>query len=206
MKFSKSELLFTLFIALSSMLLSSCGAVHTLKDEQVSPQWPGKAYKNITVVGVYEDMPYRSSAETGFAEAIKALGINAQTSYASIKDLQAIDTPEEITKFFDAVEGDAVLAVATIDPGYDYDYGDALATRGMVVLLGGRPGPYTDLGNFIAWAGSGSYSLLVALWDTKTQALVWQAKTSSQTTGSESEDIKALAETVVTQLRGNGLL
>ena len=101
---------------------------------------------------------------------------------------------------------DAILTVATIDEGYDYDYEDYLETRGVVYLLGGEPGAGTDMGSFVAWAGSGSYSLHLGLWDAGTLSPVWQITTNSQTTGSESGDTSALADFVVETLRTKGLL
>ena len=84
--------------------------------------------------------------------------------------------------------------------------GDAMATRGWVYLLGGEPGAGTDLGNFIAWAGSGQYSLHLAVWDAETMDLVWQATTASSSTGSESEDLEALSAFVVSTLKEKGIL
>jgi hypothetical protein len=99
-----------------------------------------------------------------------------------------------------------VLIIATLDEGYDYDVGDYFATRGMVSLLGGEPGAGTDMGAFIAWAGSGLYTMYIGLWDAGTGQAVWQATTNSATTGSESGDTKALADFVVDTLQAKGLL
>ena len=78
--------------------------------------------------------------------------------------------------------------------------------KGKVYLLGGEPGAGTDMGSFISWAGSGSYSLLIALWDAGTLGPVWQVTTDSQSTGSESGDLKALSEFVVETMRAKGLV
>ena len=98
-----------------------------------------------------------------------------------------------------------MLIIATLDEGYDYDVGDYFATRGMVSLLGGEPGAGTDMGAFIAWAGSGLYTMYIGLWDAGTGQAVWQATTSAST-GSESGDTKALADFVVDTLQAKGLL
>jgi len=76
----------------------------------------------------------------------------------------------------------------------------------MVYLLGGEPGTSTDMGAFIAWAGSGTYSLYIGLWDVQMYEPVWQVSTRSETTGSESQDTQALADFVVDTLREKGLL
>lgn len=190
-----------------AILVQACSsAPHRIKSEDVSNNWNGQKSNNVLVIGVYEDRPYRASAETAFAEELKNQGIAAEPSFDIIPDLASLDSEEDIARSLSGRNNDAILSVATIDPGYDFDYEDALETRGMVVLLGGRPGPYTDLGNFIAWAGSGGYTLHVGLWDPVTQRPLWQATTSSRTTGSESGDTKALAQFVRSTLQEKGML
>ena len=79
-------------------------------------------------------------------------------------------------------------------------------SRGIVYMLGGEPGAGTDLGSMIAWAGSGTYTLHVGLWDAETQKPVWQVTTNSESTGSESGDLRTLADFVVATLREKSLL
>ena len=172
----------------------------------MSPAWDGADYKSLLIIAVYDDRTYRVSAETAFADELKGRGITAEPSYDVVVDLKSLDSEEEMAELFSARSNDAVLSVATIDPGYEFDYEDALETRGMVYLFGGRPGAFTDMGNFISWAGSGYYTLHVGLWDAVTQKPVWQITTNSQSTGSESEDLKTLADFVVAALREKGLL
>lgn len=192
---------------LVALVFSSCASVpHRISDEELSPEWSGKAYRNLLVIGVYTDRPYRIGAETSFAEILKGKGITATPSYDLIPQLSSLESQEDLAEKLATTDHDAVLVVATLDEGYDYDIGDYFATRGMVYLLGGRPGTFTNLGSFIAWAGSGHYTLYVGLWDAKAQKPVWQITTNSETTGSESEDAKALADFVVEKLREKGLL
>ena len=113
---------------------------------------------------------------------------------------------DSIAGFVTAGSFDAVFTIATLDPGYDYDAGDYMATRGVVYMLGGEPGAGTDIGSMIAWAGSGLYSLYVGLWDAETGKPVWGATTDSEDTGSESGDLRALAEMIVAELNKKGLL
>lgn len=189
------------------LLLGACSSVpHKVQDEITSPEWKGKTYKNLLVMGVYDDRTYRVSSETAFAEELKKRHVTAEPSYDVIPDLNALDSEDEIAELLSSRDNDAVLSVATIDPGYDFDYEDALETRGMVYLLGGRPGSFTEMGNFISWAGSGHYTLHVALWDVATQKPVWQVTTSSQSTGSEAEDLKTLVDFVVTAARKKGMI
>ena len=81
-----------------------------------------------------------------------------------------------------------------------------MATRGMVYMLGGEPGAGTDLGAMIAWAGSGLYTLHVGLWDAETGKPIWQATTNSADAGSDSEELKALADVIAEELKKKGLL
>jgi len=200
-------LLKTLLIITVAVMGPACSStLHRIQSEEVSTEWKGQKYANILIIGVYDDRTYRVSAETAFAEELKSQGVLAEPSYDIVPDLDSLDSEEDIAQLLGGWHNDAVLSVATIDPGYDYDYEDHLSTKGMVVLLGGRPGPYTSLGSFITWAGSGYYKPHVALWDPASQRPLWQATTNSQTTGSESGDTKALAQFVVATLREKGML
>jgi hypothetical protein len=187
--------------------LSACSsAPHKIDDEDVSSTWSGKRFENLLVIGAYIDRSYRISAETQFVEELKSRGVQATASYTLIPDTTALESNAEIRAKLEAMPNDAVLIVATLDEGYDYDVGDYYATRGMVSLLGGEPGAATDMGAFISWAGSGKYSLYIGLWDVQQYQPVWQITTKSATTGSESQDNKALADFVVATLREKGLL
>lgn len=193
-------------IALVHLLAACAGAPHKIADEQMSPEWGGHGYSDLLVIGAYTDRSYRVSAETQFAEELKQRGVKATPSYDLIPQLSDLDSNSKIADMLASTSHDGVLVVATIDEGYDYDYGDYLETRGMVYLLGGQPGTFTDMGSFISWAGSGQYSLYVGLWDAKSQKPIWQISTNSDSSGSEAEDTKALAEFVVNTLREKGLL
>lgn len=191
-----------------AFVINACGssAPHRISDEEMSTEWSGQAFNDLLIIGVYEDRAFRVSAESGFADVLKSQGITATPSYDLLPDLTSLTTEAAVIKEFAASSHDAALVVATLDPGYDYDVGDYFATRGMVYLLGGEPGAATDVGSFIAWAGSGQYSLYVGLWETKTAEAIWQISTDSETTGSESGDMQALADFVVDTLRKKGLL
>lgn len=189
------------------LLVGGCASTpHRIAAEDMASDWSGTAYDNLLVIGVYNDRAYRVGAETSFAELLKSNGVAASPSYDLITQLDALESDAEMARTLAESGHDGVLAVATLDEGYDYDVGDYYATRGMVYLLGGRPGAGTDMGAFLAWAGSGLYSLYVGLWDAGTMKPVWQITTDSESTGSESGDTRALAEFVVGALREKGLL
>ncbi len=200
-------LLIATVIALAQ-LMSACGAgvPHKIASENLSPEWGGQAYRDLLIIGAYADRSYRVSAETQLAEELKERGVAATASYNTIPQLSALDSEGEIADRLASTSHDGVLVVTLLDEGYDYDYGDYLETRGMVYLLGGRPGAFTDLGALISWAGSGQYSLYVGLWDAKSQKPAWQITTRSDTSGSETEDTKALADFLVSAMREKGLL
>lgn len=195
------------FLALAVLLVGGCAsAPHRIAEEDTAAGWSGRAYSNLLIIGAYDDRAYRVGAETVFAERLEADGVAAAPSYDLIPELDALENDAELAGRLEAAGHDGVLTVATLDEGYDYDLGDYYATRGMVYLLGGRPGAGTDMGSFLAWAGSGLYSLYVGLWDTATMRPVWQMTTNSESTGSESGDTQALAEFVAGTLRKKGLL
>jgi len=177
-----------------------------LANETLSEEWAGKVYDDLLVIGLYTDRTFRVSAETTFSESIKNVGVSAKPSYDLIPNIQGLETDAAIASTLANSGSDGVLVVATLDEGYEYDAGDYFATRGMVSLLGGEPGAGTDIGSMIAWAGAGQFTLYVGLWDAKSLKPVWQAETDSKTTGSESEDNKALAEFVAQTLRSKNLI
>lgn len=190
-----------------AVLVSSCStAIHQISDEELTSEKSIKIYNNLLVIGIYSDRAYRISAETLFAEVLKSKGINANPSYDLLPHLDRLENNEETTQKLKETDYDGVIAVATLDEGYDYDLDDYYTTRGWVYLLGGRPGTYSEMGSFLAWAGSGLYKLYVGLYDIDSGQPVWQITTDSETTGSESEDNKALAELVTNRLREKGLL
>ena len=188
-------------------VLTACSTVpHAVDDEQLSSDWNGRAYTDLLLIGAYTDRSFRIGSETQFSEELKSRGIKATPSYTLIPDTTVLDNNAEIRSKLATMPHDAVLIVATLDEGYEYDAGDYFATRGMVSLLGGEPGAATDMGSFIAWAGSGLYTLHISLWDARTGQVVWQVTTDSESTGSESGDTKTLAEFVVNELHKKGLL
>lgn len=205
MNMNLPRLCFIIFVALS---MTACGstAPHRVDQEEMSTTWGGQPFSDLLVIGVYDDRTYRVSAETAFAEQLKSQGIKASPSYDFMPNLSNLENNVAIAEQLATRSHDGVLVVATLDEGYDYDAGDYFATRGMVYLLGGEPGAATDTGSFIAWAGSGYYTLYVGLWDSKTGQPVWQISTDSETTGSESGDTRALADFVASTLREKGML
>ena len=193
------------FISITVVVSGCSSAIHQIADEELTPEQSDKIYNNLLVIGVYSDRSYRISSETLFAEVLKNNGINASPTYDILPNLDSLDSDEEIVRRLEGTNYDGVLAVATIDEGYDYDLGDYYATKGMFSLLGVRTGRFYEMGSFIEWAGSGLYSLYAGLYDIKSLQPVWQITTDSETTGSESEDNKALAELIVNRFRDVGL-
>ncbi len=192
------------FISITAVVSGCSSAIHQIADEELTSEQSGKIYNNLLVIGVYSDRSYQISSETLFAEVLKNNGINASPSYDILPNLDSSDSDEEIVRKLEGTNYDGVLVVATIDEGYDYDLEDYYATKGMFSLLGVRTGRLYEMGSFIEWAGSGLYSLYAGLYDINSLQPVWQITTDSETTGSESEDNKALAELIVNRLREVG--
>jgi hypothetical protein len=192
-------------LLVASLLVSACSGVpHKIDSEEFDSAYSGNTYSNLLVIGVYQDRAFRISGESVLSEELKSRGISASPSYDLIPDTRA--STVEIQRAVQSGAFDGVLTVATLDPGYDYDAGDYMATRGMVYMLGGEPGAGTDLGAMIAWAGSGLYTLHVGLWDAETGKPIWQATTNSADAGSDSEELKALADVIAEELKKKGLL
>lgn len=193
-------------LSMLAFLAGCAGVPHQVGQEQLSPEAAGRTFSDIVVVAVYQDRTYRISSESAFVEELRQQGVLAATSYEAVPQLDSARAEAALRGMLQSSNHDAVLTVSTIDAGYDYGYEDYLETRGLVYLLGGEPGAGTDMGSFISWAGSGQYHLHIALWDAKTFQPVWQVTTESETTGSDTGDIKALAEFLAKTLRDRGLL
>lgn len=179
---------------------------HKIAEEEISAHWSGEPYDDLLVVGVYEDRAHRVGAESTLVEALKSHGVSATPSFDLLPRLESLDSEQEVARALAGSGHDGLLIVATLDEGYDYDVGDYFATRGIVYLLGGKPGAATNTGSFLAWAASGSYSLYLGLWDAASLKPVWEAETDSQTTESESGDTRALAGFAHQTLRERGLI
>lgn len=197
----------SLLAASVAAALSACASTpHRIDTEESSPELAGRTYSDLLIIGAYEDRTFRVSAETAFAEELKARGITSAASYAVIPDIETLNSETAVRDAVSTTSHDGLLTIATLDPGYDYDYEDYMESRGLVYLLGGRPGAGTDIGSFISWAGSGAYTLHIGLWDAETLVPVWQITTDSNTTGTESGDTGALADFVVETMRERGLV
>jgi len=197
----------SLVVASAAVALAACAsAPHRIDKETTSPAFADRRYGDLLIIGAYQDRSFRVGSETAFVEELKAKGVTAAASYGSLPDLDSLGDSTALRNVLASQSHDAVVTIATVDEGYEYDYGDYLETRGLVYMLGGQPGAGTDLGALISWAGSGHYRLYVALWDAETLEPVWQSTTNSQSSGSESEDLKVLADFLVDALRARGLL
>lgn len=198
----------SIIIAISiAFFISACAAKpHEISDESLEKDAGKGPYSNLLVLGAYDDRQYRIGAEVLFAEVLKDQGIKAAPSYDILPALKTLKNNDEVAEKLRRTDYDAVLIVSLLEEGYDYDVGDYYATKGFVYLLGGRPGPATELGSLAAWAGSGGYSLYVGLWDAKTLRPVWEITTDSEKTGSDTDDNKALAKFVADRLYEKGLI
>lgn len=202
-----NKLIILLSITITTLLFSACSSVpHSIAKEEMYSSWNGQRYKDFLIIGVYDDRTFRVSSEVSFSEEISSKGVVSSPSYNIFPDLDALSSESKVREALVNTNHDALLVISLLDDSGDFSYGDAQANRGYVYLLGGEPGAGLDLGNLIAWAASGHYSLHIELWDVKTQQAVWEVTTNSATTGSESGDLKSLAHFVVEKLREKGLI
>lgn len=196
-----------LCIFTSMFLIVACSSTpHEVEKETLAPSWNGEPYKNIMIVGVYKDRPFRISSEISFSDELKSKGVTASPSYELIPNLSALDNANAISETTTSMGFDALLTVATTDVNEEFTYGDALATRGFVRLMGGKPGAATETGILIAYLTSGTYALHIGLWDAKTQKLIWQATTHSVFQDTTSDEINSLADLIVQKLRAKELI
>ena len=128
-----------LLIVLAAVV-AGCGstAPHRIDSEETTAEYSDRSYSSLMILAAYPDRTFRISAETVLAEEFKQRGINAVPSYDILPDLADVDDDAALRAAFAGTGHDGVLTVTTLDEGYDYDYGDYLATRGMVRILGGE--------------------------------------------------------------------
>jgi hypothetical protein len=202
----KNKLRF-LTVVTASILVTAVGAAtpHRIDKEDFAEAFKGQTYSNLLILATYDDRTFRISSEVSFVEELKSRGVTAGVSYDLIPDLESVRDEAVIRDALAEGDHDAILSIATIDEGYEYGVDDYMETNGIMLLLGGA-NDGSDLGSLIDWAGSGVYSMHVGLWDAKTQESIWQISTESESTGTETGDLKALADFVVKRLREQELL
>ena len=194
-------------IVVVMMVINACSTTpHEINSEKMDSSWKGQPFKNVLIVGLYEDRPSRISGEVSFTDELKSKGVTASPSYDVFPDLNVLKDAAAVRKTAVSKGFDGILTVATTDVNEKYTYEDALETDGWVYLLGGKPGAATDTGVLISALSSGTFALHIALWDASSQKLVWQVTTDSVIQDSASDEIKSLADLVVQKLRAKGLI
>ena len=195
-----------LFLTVTVGCLAACTSTsHKIKSEHLDPEWQSGPFKKILVIGVYDDRGYRISSESVFAAELSEKAVAASPSYDLIPDLGALDDEAAVREALVGKDFDAVLTIATIESGEEYDYEAHQAEYGLTRLLGGS-GQWSLIGSDLDYIESGMLVLDVGLWDARTLNLVWNATTDSYSMDRASEGVTTLADFMIETLRERGLI
>ncbi|MCG9712532.1 hypothetical protein L1D29_06870 [Shewanella insulae] len=182
-------------------MMTGCSSLpHEIASEQLSDQL-NKQYQSLTVMAAQTDPTSRKMVERQLADDLEQRHISATPSFESLPDTTKITDGTKLQAYADSQASEALLIISVTDEGYDYGYDNYLETRGWVYMLGGEPGPGTQLGSLISWAGSGQQQLHVQVYDKQAKQTIWQADIDAKDSGSEVQNIQALTRFVVDQMQ-----
>ena len=193
-----------LLLGMAACCLSACGSPHKIKAEHRDPDWHGGQFKNILVIGIYDDRGLRISSESVFAAELTEQAVTASPSYDLIPDLETLADEEAVRKALDGTDYDAILTVMALD-GRGFDYSSWEAQYAFLRLLGGD-GEGIKLWRNVDHLDAGAYILDVGLWDPKTLKPVWNATTDLYSHERASEGVKILADFMIKTLKERGLI
>ena len=189
-------------VALLALLGACTGTRHIVDHEKKGSAWDGKPRMNLLVVGLYDDRTDRVSIESVLASRLTEKGVKASPSYDLIPNLDA-----SLGSIQAAVRGkgyDAVLTMATLEGGEEFDYDSHQAGYAFVRLLGSS-GTFTRLGGYVDHAAKAKHVLDLGLFDARTLQPIWSGTTDSTESDLGAEGIKKLADWLAGELRSRKL-
>ncbi len=194
-------------LSLTVILAASCSTApsHRIETEVHNPDWQGAPFTNILVVGLYEDRGFRISSESVFTAELSEKAVAAAPSYERIPNLGSLDNEAAIRQALEGTDFDAVLTVATVEAGPDFDYDAWQAQYGILRLLGSE-GTFSLIGGSIDSYESGRFVLDVGLWDPATLKPIWNATTESYSKEDASQQVTTLADFIIETLRDRGFI
>ncbi len=176
---------------------------HDIDHEKMGSAWDGQPRKSLLVVGFYEDRTVRVSVESVLASQLTEKGVKASPSYMLLPDLGA-----DYESIQTAVEGkgyDAILTMATLEGGKQFDY-EAHQTLYAFVRLLGSEGTFTRLGGYADQSAAAQHVLDIGLFDAESFDPIWSATTASRESDIGPEGIKRLSDWLAGELKSRKLV
>lgn len=198
----QTKYLFLLLLATLVMNTCSTAPRHEIKSENRDPDWDVDPFNKILVIGVYDDKSFRISNESVFAAELSEKAVSASPSYELFPNLDALDDEAEIREALAGKDFDAILTIATIDAGDDYDTEGWNTQYNIFSILGSDRGAHwTQLAGQLDYYESGKFVLDIGLFDSKTLKPVWNATTESYSQEGASEQVKTIADFMIKVLK-----
>lgn len=201
--FSGAGIFKAMAVLVCAGLCAACTSTqHIIDHEKMGSAWDGQSRTNLLVVGLYEDRTDRVSVESVLASQLTEMGIKASPSYALLPDLNA-----DYASIQAAVHGkgyDAILTMATLEGGQQFDYESHQALYAFVRLLGSE-GTFTRLGGYADQGVAAQHVLDIGLFDTPSFEPIWSATTASRESDIGPEGIKRLANWLAGELKARKL-
>ncbi len=176
---------------------------HNIDQEKMGSAWDGKPRTNLLVVGMYEDRTVRVSVESVLASQLTEKGIKASPSYELLPDLDA-----EYASIQTGTQGkgyDAILTMATLKGGEQFDYESHQALYAFVRLLGSE-GTFTRLGGYADQGAAARHVLDIGLFDAESFDPIWSATTASREADIGPDGIKRFAGWLAGELKSRKLV
>lgn len=202
--FSGTGIIKAMAVLICFALCAACTSTrHDIDHEKMGDAWDGQPRTNLLVVGLYEDSTVRVSVESVLASQLTAKGIQASPSYALLPDLNA--DYEAIQKEIRGKGYDAILTMATLEGGEQFDYESHQALYAFVRLLGSE-GTFTRLGGYADQGIAANHVLDIGLFDAASFDPIWSATTASREADIGPDGIKRLADWLSGELKSRKLV
>ncbi|APV50156.1 hypothetical protein BWI17_10955 [Betaproteobacteria bacterium GR16-43] len=188
--------------AAAALVLAACSST-SLKDSWKDPAFTGPTYKQVLVLGVTQSDSARRVFEDGFANALRAVGTGATSSYntlagGAVSNVQLSDALAKTNS--DAALITRVLRVkkdVSVTPGFA---GPGFYGRGYGGYYGG------------AWASAPDvniYDVITiesTLWNLKADKPVWSATSEVTEPASVAKATEELAKVLIGKMKADGVI
>lgn len=189
---------------------AGCSSTHKLVHSGADPQWAGEPKVRVLVVGLQE-RNYRIPFEDNFTAELMSRGIDAIASYRYAPNATFFDSEAEVERVLRETGVDSVLTVhaegireannATWDAAYSAAWflvDDYQTSRDLRRVVAG--------GAAIDNIDADTFGIEIEFWDASTYRSIWVGKTDTYDAGSVQQSVSALADLVVNELQGKGML
>jgi len=202
-------------LCVTSILLISCA------NTKISQSWVEadnkKSYSDLLIIGIAESEQNRRAYESHFSDDLRAIGVEAESSYKLIKSDEKIDR-DTIAKAIEGLGIDGVLVthLVAVDeetiyrPTTGYMYGGGYGVGYGGGYYGGLYSYYPHVNSYVNNPGyyttHETYTLETNLYDVESEELVWSARSRSFAPESVQEVIVDLTKLLIEDLQNKNLI